>query len=145
MALCSRCSIVYAKLAAIVDAVHAISMVVWVLGVPLLLIHRWPRATRAYAVYSVTFAILSEGSQALGGECFLTSISRWLWQHQTTEIRSLPDEWFTVRLAKLVFGFIPTHHAIADASKALIVLIGVGVLFTMARERARRRRARAAK
>lgn len=134
--------VVFAKTAAIVDALHALTMAVWVLGLPLLFWHRWPRITRAYAIYAVSFAILSEGSQALGGECFLTSISRWFWSQQTTTTRTLPDEWFTVRLAKAVFGFIPTHHAIADASKVLVVLTAAGVLFTMARQRSPNRATR---
>ena len=131
--------ILFAHLAAWVDAVHALSMVAWVLGMPLLFWHRWPRLTRAYAIYAVSFAIVSEGTQAWLGECFLTSISRWFWLHQDGATRTLPNEWFTVRLAHAVFGFIPSHHVIADISKALIVLMGVGVLFTMARARARAR------
>src|SRR6185369_14576291 len=60
-------------LASMVDFVHALFMAVWVLGLPLLFWRRFPRATWWYAVYAVTFIVLSQGSRIWLGECFLTT------------------------------------------------------------------------
>ena len=119
-------------LASVVDSLHALLMAAWVLGLPLLFWHGRPRLTRAYGVYAIVFIVLSQGSRFLLGECFLTTLSRFLWQHGPAA-RSAPDEWFTVRFAELIFHLTPSHRAISIASEALVLVTAVGMLATMAR------------
>lgn len=110
-------------------------MAVWVLGLPLLFARapRWRRLRRGFAYYAIGFVVVSQISQAILGECFLTTLVRPLWERGGYASSS---EWFTVRLAQWVFGMIPSHRAISRISEALVVLTAAGVLFTLAHERA---------
>lgn len=125
---------VFHVLGSVVDALHALVMVAWVAALPLLFYHRWPRLTRFASVYALVFVVVSQGSQWLLGECFLTTVARWLWQHEGGGLSS-PDEWFTVRFAQAVFRMTPSHDAIVWASEALAVVTAAGVLSTWARRR----------
>ena len=125
-----------AALGAAVDVFHALLMVVQLGGVPLLFWHRWPRLTKAYAIYAVVFVITSEVSQRTLGECFLTTIARKLWQRGGG---MGAEGWFTVRFAKSVFGVSPSNDAIIVASEILLVIVAVGVMYTLHAKRARAR------
>jgi hypothetical protein len=118
-------------LGASIDFLHALLMAMWILGLPLLFWYRWPRLTRAYAVYAIGFIVANQVSHALLGECFLTTLARACW-----ELRRGPSgptaaygEWFTVRMAEAIFRMTPSHRAIKLASEALIFLTAVGVGF----------------
>jgi hypothetical protein len=117
-------------LGSITDFVHALAMVAWIVGLPLLFAGRWPRASRAYAVYAIVFIVLSQGSHWLLGECFLTTVARWFWEHPSAGPAPDTGDWFTVRLAKAVFDMSPSHRFIVILSEALIVLTAAGVLFS---------------
>jgi hypothetical protein len=117
----------------IVDFVHALLMAAWVLGLPLLFWRRYPRLTRGYAVYAVGFIVLNQLSRLFLGECFLTTVSRWLWERGGAPPRSAPSEWFTVRLALAVFHMAPSHRSITVLSEALIFVTAVGMLISMRR------------
>lgn len=117
-----------AVLATLVDFVHALLVAAWVLGLPLLFWRRAPRLSRAYAVYAVTFVTLSLLSDWLLGECFVTSITRYFWDHAPSRPAST-NEWFTVRFAELVFALTPSHESIRLVSKLLILATAIGVLF----------------
>lgn len=123
---------VWSVLGTTVDLIHALSMVAWALGLPLLFWHRWPRLTRAYAMYAIAFVIVSQGSRLWLGECFLTTIARAFWEHPGTP-SSVGHDWFTVRVAQAVFGASPSHRWIAIASELLAVLTAAGVLLAMRR------------
>jgi hypothetical protein len=110
-----------------VDVVHALLMAAWVVGLPLLFLRRWPRTTRIYGVYAISFIVMSQVSQITLGECFLTTISRGLWESSPGAARG-SDEWFTVRLAKWVFDKTPSHRAIVLLSEFLILLTATGAL-----------------
>lgn len=125
-------------LASFVDVVHALLMVAWVLGLPLLFWHKHPRATRWYAIYAVGFVVLNQGSKLLLHECFLTTIARYLWEHGDAPPRSSPSEWFTVRLSLAIFRMAPSHRAITLISEVLIFLTAVGMLIALRRHRASR-------
>ena len=118
---------------AAIDFFHALAMVVWVLGLPLLFVRRWPGLTKAYGVYAISFVVLNIGSQVLLDECFLTTLARMAWQRSSSPVD--PSEWFTVRLAKWVFNMTPTHRLISRLSKALILLTAVGPLISIHRHR----------
>lgn len=111
---------------AIVDAIHALLMVVWVAGLPLLFWHRWIKLTKIYATFAIVFIILSQGSHYLLGECFLTRMARYFW---LSSGESVSDEWFTVRFAKTVFNLIPTHREISIAFEIGMLLTIAGNLY----------------
>jgi hypothetical protein len=108
-------------------------MVAWILGLPLLFWHRYPKLTLGYGVYAVLFVVVSRVSHFIEGQCFLTTISAKLWRVGAAVARE-SDEWFTVRLARFVFGMTPSHRAVAWCSEALILVTAVGVLFSMSRK-----------
>ena len=122
------------------DVIHALLMVAWVVGLPLLFARRWPRARRVYAIYAVVFVVLSQGSQALLGECFLTTLARWFWEYPSDGLPpAAVDEWFTVRLARTVFGLSPPYRAITLISEILAAVTALGVLFHLHHERRSRK------
>ncbi len=114
--------------AAALDVLHAIFMVMQVAGLPLLFWHRWPRLTRAYAVYAITFIVLNQLSKYALGECFLTTLARLLWSQAVIDPTDVPSEWFTVRLAQWVFHLTPSHRAVAIAGEVLMFVTALGVL-----------------
>jgi hypothetical protein len=131
----------WSTLAACVDFAHALLMAGWVLGLPLLFLHRWPALTRGYAAYALAFVTFNLASRALLGECFLTAIARECWQEAARHGGhvSVPQEWFTVRMAEAVFRLTPSHRGVKLASEVLIFVTAIGVLLP-ARSGARRPR-----
>lgn len=129
-------------LGAATDFVHALVMAIWLLALPLLFVSRWPRLRRAYAAFAVGFIVLSQGSQALLGECFFTTIARWFWEHPSARgaAPAHTEEWFTVRMARAVFDLSPTHREITLASEALMLVTAIGVLWSIHHGRRSRRR-----
>lgn len=126
-----------ATLATIVDFVHAILIVTWVGGMPLLFWHRWPRLSMAYAIYAIAFVVANLTSAWLIDECFLTTIARFFWVHAPTH-PAHTNEWFTVRFADLVFGLSPSHRSIKLITKVLILASAIGVLHVGLRRNGRR-------
>jgi hypothetical protein len=116
----------WSELGAFVDVVHAAVMTAWILGLPLLFWHRWPRLSRAYGIFAVGFVVSSRLSHYLMGECFLTTLARTFWQAGPSGVEA--DEWFTVRFATLIFGLTPSHRAIAIGSEVLVLTTALGVL-----------------
>jgi hypothetical protein len=125
----------YPVLASAVDLLHALFMVAWVAGLPLLYFRRYPRATRAYALYAIVFIVLNQLSKVLLDECFLTTLARRLWEQGGLPPGAAPGEWFTVRLSLAVFRMAPSHKAITVASEILIFASAVGMLATLRRAR----------
>lgn len=116
-----------AVLATLFDFFHALLIATWALGLPLLFWQRWPRLSRAYAVYALGFVALNLLSDWIFGECFLTAITRYFWENAPTRPADT-SEWFTVRFAELVFKLTPSHEAIKLVSKALVLVTAIGVL-----------------
>ena len=116
-----------ALLGATIDFLHASLMAAWVLGLPLLFSSRWPRLSRAYALYAIVFVTINELSLVLLRECFLTTLARMAWQR--SDGLTVSHEWFTVRLAKAVFHLTPTHRSIKIMSEAFIFVTACGVAF----------------
>ena len=117
--------------ASVVDVVHALAMMGWVLGLPLLFVRRWPGLTRAYGIYAIVFIVLSQASERVLGECFLTTIAGELWTRGVSSAPAETNEWFTVRMAKWVFDMAPSHRSIVIVSEVLILATAVGVLLTL--------------
>jgi hypothetical protein len=124
-------------LATFVELVHALLMLAWIAGLPLLFWHRWPRLTRGYAVYAVAFVLLSQASHHLLDECFITSLARYLWESGSAAPLDV-SEWFTVRVARWVFGMTPSHRAIVIAWEIAIAVTALGALTTLRSAKHRR-------
>lgn len=125
-------------LGALIDFLHALSMVVWVLGLPLLFVRRWPALTKAYGIYAISFIVLSQGSQYVLGECFMTTLARLAWERSSSPVD--PSEWFTVRIAKAVFHLAPPHKIISQISEVLILITAVGALLSIHHHHTQRKR-----
>jgi hypothetical protein len=119
-----------------VDFVHAALMAAWFAGLPLLFCRRWPRAARVYAIYAIAFVGASWLSRWLWGECFLTAIGIYFWEHVPSSA-PVSNEWFTVRIARGVFHLAPSHRSIVLVSEGMIVATALGVLLRVRRLRAR--------
>ncbi len=123
-----------AVLGAAVDFLHALLMAAWILGLPLLFWHRWPRLSRDYAVFAIAFIVVNQISYALLGECFLTTLSRAFWERSSVAA-PVSNEWFTVRLSQAIFRLTPSHRAVKLATEGLILATAVGVLVWIRRLR----------
>jgi hypothetical protein len=100
---------VFELLGAAVDALHATAMVVWGLGLPLLVWHRWLSLTRIYMVYSLVFIGVSVVSHLTLGQCVLTVIARDLYlAGHHPELRETTS--FIVRIVELVAGIRPSER-----------------------------------
>jgi hypothetical protein len=116
------------------DFVHAMLMVAWVTGLPLLVWHRWPRLAQGYALYAIVFVVVSQLSQWFLGECFITTIALFLWEHVPSSA-PVSKEWFTVRIARAVFHMAPSHRSIVMASEVMVVVTAVAALWSLHRLR----------
>ena len=114
-----------------VDVVHALLMAAWIVGLPLLFVRRWPRLSRGYGIYAIAFIVLSQGSEWLLGECFLTTIAGQLWGQAGAAAPVDTSEWFTVRLAKWIFDMAPSHRSIVVTSEVLILATATGVMLAL--------------
>ena len=125
-AMAATTSPVYAALAAAIELGHALSMVVWGLGLPLLVWHRYARLSRAYMWYAIVFVTVSVISNWILGECFLTTLARHAWQAAGGFRESVP---FTVLLANAVAGIRPSAREAVLAWQAAVVLTSIGTLW----------------
>jgi hypothetical protein len=116
-------------------------MVTYFFGIPLLFIQRWPKLSRAYALYALSFVLVSLGSKLLWGHCFLTPLSSALWNRSAWPVAG--DEWFTERIAKRIFDAAPSRQSISWIADGAILVIACGaILHLRARTHSNRRNAR---
>jgi hypothetical protein len=127
-------------LAASVDVFHALVMVAWIAGVPLLFWHRWPRLSRWYAGYSVVVIVVSQLSHFALGECILTTLARHLWLYGSPHPELVARTWFTVRLVDAIFQVRPSERAVIIAWEGLILVGCIGLLVHLRRSRRLARR-----
>ncbi|HET9232833.1 MAG TPA: hypothetical protein VFP10_01685 [Candidatus Eisenbacteria bacterium] len=116
----------YAALAAAVEMTHGFSMIVWGLGLPLLVWHRYERLSRAYMWYAIAFVVISVTSNRVLGECFLTTFARQLWLAGGGYRDGVP---FTVLFANAVAGIRPTAREAVLAWQLAIVVTSIGTLW----------------
>lgn len=119
-------------LGATVDFLHALSMAVWLVGLPLIFWKSRPRLRRAYAIYAIVFIVMNQLSHFVLGECFLTTISRFFWERTPEGGAKNVDEWFTVRIAQAVFDMTPSHRTINILTQILVLLTAAGALYSLA-------------
>jgi hypothetical protein len=117
-------------LSASIDVVHALAMLVWGVGLPLLFWHRWPALSRGYMVYSLVFIAASVASQLVLGECFLTTMARdFAEQGSNTLLRERAS--FTVRLVEMVAGLRPTERLAVRLWELAVFVTCMGMLVHM--------------
>lgn len=113
-------------LANAVDLIHAMAMLVWGLGLPLLVWHRFPALSRAYMWYAAAFVVISVVSHQALGECFLTTIARALWKASGGYREEIP---FTAVLANAIAGIRPATRTAVLIWETAIFVTSVGTLF----------------
>ena len=126
---------VYRLLAASVDFTHALLMLLWGLGLPLLVWHRFPRLSRAYMWFAAAFVLISLVSHGAWGECLLTRIARELWRAGGGYRDGIP---FVAVLANAVAGVRPSNRQVVLVWEIAILLTSVGGLWCWRRTAARR-------
>jgi hypothetical protein len=131
----------YAFFAATTDILHALAMVVWALGLPLLIWHRFPRISAAYTGYAVVFVVISQASHAWLGECFLTTLSRTLWSKSGAATHEARIS-FTSRLVEAVAGIRPSEQSVVLIWESAIVATAVALVVQSYRTRHGRHHAR---
>lgn len=125
-------------LAVAIDVFHAALMVGWIVGIPLLFWRWYPKLSLVYCIYCVFFIIINQVSHYMLGECIFTTIADWCYSRAG---HAAPDEWFTVRMSRLVFGVVPSHRGIKVATEFLIGISAIGgvLLFFKRKVHARRK------
>jgi hypothetical protein len=120
----------YGVLAEVVDVAHALSMLVWGLGLPLLVWHRFPRLSRAYMWFAIAFVLISVVSHYALGECVLTTMARCLWHASGTARDGAP---FMTLLVNDIAGIRPSNRSVVHAWELAVLATSVGSLWCWAR------------
>src|SRR5271157_877496 len=119
-------------LAVLTDVIHALLMLSWIVGLPLLFWHRYSRLSAGYAIYSLLFIIVNLTSQHVFGCCIFTVIAGWFYQQAGWPVT---NEWFIVRAANLILGLTIPHKGIKVATELMVAISAIGALFLYAKER----------
>jgi len=112
--------------AAAVEFSHGLVMVLWGLGLPLLLWHRFQRLSRLYMWLSLAFVGGSVLSHQLLGECVLTALARWLWQRAGVPVEEVP---FIVQLTNQIARIRPSARSAVLMWEAAIAIYCMGFLW----------------
>jgi hypothetical protein len=108
------------------DVFHALLMAAWIVGIPLLFWRGCPRLSVAYCIFSVLFIIVNQVSHYTLGKCVFTTMADWCYNHAGQRVT---DEWFVVRMTKLIFGCVPTQRVINIATQIIIGISAVGGMY----------------
>lgn len=114
-------------LGALTDVIHALLMIAWIAGLPLLFWHRYPKVTLIYCCYSILFILINQISQWVLNECIFTTIARYFWSYGPTSHDV--NEWFSVRFVRVIFGLTPTHRVIKRLTEILIAIFTLGGMY----------------
>lgn len=121
-----------------VDLTHALLMLLWGIGLPLLYWNRYPRLSQAYEWFALAFVGGSVASHLAIGECFLTLLSRNLWEAAGGFRDRIP---FVVLLVNAVARVRPSTRTAVLFWQGAVVVSALSVLWYRARKRARKGRA----
>lgn len=113
-------------LAVATDVLHALLMASWIIGLPLLFWHRYPKLSLAYCIYCISFIIVNQVSHYTLGCCVFTTIADWFYHRAGSPMNG---EWFVVRASQFVFGLAPSHRGIKMATEAVIVTAAIGQIY----------------
>lgn len=117
-------------MASVIEFIHALCMIFWILTIPFLFYHRWPKITLGAIVYNFLFVTVNRLSHWILGECIFTRMARWAGGEWN-------NEWFTVKVARLVFGFIPSNKNVTYVEQGILLLVCTGVLISLYRRKIR--------
>jgi hypothetical protein len=120
---------VFAILATASDVLHLGAMLAWALGLPLLFWRRRPRLSAAYGWFALAFVLVSQASHVALGECFLTTLSRSLWEAAGDPTVGS----FTARLVNKVAGFSPSDREVVILWEIAILATAAAVLLSLHR------------
>ncbi len=126
---------VYSTLAMLVDLTHALAMLAWGLGLPLLFWHRFERLSVLYTWYAMLFVVTTLISQVTLEECFLTRLARDFWQASGGFRDREP---FTVVLANTVAGIRPTNRSAVLLWELAVFVTSLGSLWSWHKAHVRR-------
>lgn len=118
---------VYLLAAMAVDVTHALAMLVWGLGLPLLVWHRFERLSHLYTLFAAFFVVSSVGSHWVLGECFLTALARGLWNAAGAWRDSVP---FTVTLTNTIAGIRPSTRSAVFVWELAVLVTSLGSLWS---------------
>ena len=107
----------------VVELVHVVVIAAWLVSLPLLFWHRWPRLSWWAAAYALVFVAINRLSTWFLGECILTRAARWCgggWD----------NEWFSVKLARLA-GVALAARDIVAIEHLLFLIVFVGAFWTL--------------
>lgn len=107
-----------------IELIHASSMILFVLSIPAMFWHKWSMLSSVACVYAILFVVVNRLSHLILGECILTRMARWAGG-------ACDNEWFTVKVTRLVFGFIPSNKAVTYIEQAFVILVAVCVLMML--------------
>jgi hypothetical protein len=119
-------------LAAAVDSLHALGMLVWGLGLPLLVWHRFRWLSHVYMVYAFGFVLISVVSHLLLGECVLTTLARRFWLLGGGYRDGIP---FSALLANAVAGLRPSQREVVLFWEGAILVTSLGGIWCWLRNR----------
>ena len=122
--------IVYGVLAETVDLAHALSMLLWGLGLPLLAWHRFPQLSRGYMWFAIAFVLISMTSHYVLGECVLTTVARRLWHASGRARDGAP---FMTLLVNSIAGIRPSNRSIVHTWELAVLATSVGSLWCWTR------------
>lgn len=117
----------YRMLAMGVDVIHVLSMLLWGAGLPLLLWHRYERASYVYTWFAMLFVLISVTSHWTLGECFLTTLARTFWQSSGGFRDAVP---FTVVLTNRIASIRPSTQMAVLAWEIAILATSLGSLWS---------------
>lgn len=110
-------------LAIATNVFHALLMVAWIVGIPLLFWRGLPRLSVAYCIFSILFIIVNQVSHYTLGVCIFTTIATWFYNQAGMTVSG---EWFAIRISQMVFGATPSHRGITIITQVLIAIGAVG-------------------
>jgi hypothetical protein len=117
-----------------VDVTHALLMVLWGIGLPLLYWNRFPKLSQSYEWFALVFVGGSIVSHLALGECFLTLLSRELWEAAGGFRDRVP---FAVLFVNAVARVRPSTQTAVLLWQGAVGVSAVSVLWYRARKRAR--------
>jgi hypothetical protein len=121
-------------LAMAVDGLHLGAMVLWGLGLPLLVWHRYAALSRLYMWYAMAFVSVTVASHQLLGECVLTTLARFAWHAAGVERDAAP---FTTIVVNAVASFAPSSRTLVLLWEGAVLLTSLGSLWCWSRTQPR--------
>jgi hypothetical protein len=112
---------------AIIEFVHSLFIILFMFSVPFLFIRKWKKLRVGAAIYGAIFILVNRLSHYILGECIFTRMARWVggdWD----------NEWFSVKFARTVFGFIPSNRHVSYVEQILLLMVCLAILYSVCKK-----------